>query len=79
MEALALDYDQIPLSEIDPADIRRVIITNRGGTVTIKTDPKSIRQFWSQHPSLALEERPEWTGYTTRTVGRYVSVCVEMR
>lgn len=74
----ALDFDVELLNGIPVADIRRVIITNRGGSVTIKSSPESIREFWLRHPDLAVEYRPEY-GWTTKQTGRYQSVCLEMR
>ena len=74
----ALDFDVELLNGIPVGDIRRIIITNRGGSVTIKSSDESIRDFWLRHPNLAVEYRPEY-GWTTKASGRYQSVCLEMR
>jgi hypothetical protein len=73
-----LDFDVELLNGIPVGDIKRIIITNRGGSVTIKSTEKSIRDFWLRHPNLAVEYRPEY-GWTTKASGCYQSVCLEMR
>ncbi len=50
----ALDFDVELLNGIPVADIRRIVITNRGGSVTIKSNEKSIREFWVRHRAWKL-------------------------